>query len=446
MNSKDGFKLVESIFQQFEEIPNYWEFCTLQKLEKNKKSIRMGPFGSSLKKEELVDSGIMTLWIENIVKNEFSWEYKQYITEKKFQELKAFKVEPDDVLMTMMGTIGKVAIVPKDIGDAIITSHLLKITLDEKKCLPNYLYYFLQSHFVYRQLIRESRGVVMGGLNTEIIKNLLIKVPPIPEQEKIISILSKIDLSIKKQQQVIKETQELKKSQMMKLLTSGIKHDDFKDPRKGHNPYQLKSIPKDWTYPLMGSEESGIFKNGLNKEAEDYGQGVLHVNINDIFKGFKINTENLGRVNATEKELEVYRLEKNDILMLRSSVKLSGVGYPALFEDDSKDIVYSGFIIRFRPKEEFWDSVFLTYLLQSEFIRNNVIGWATQSANTNINQESLREIPLPHPEKPEQQKIGSMLSNLDALINHEKQTGEKLKQIKKGTIQQLLTGQIKVKV
>ena len=214
------FKKVKGIFRQIEEIPEQWDYVELEKLTPNKKSsVRMGPFGSSLKKEELVEKGIMTLWIENIVNNEFSWDYKRYITEEKFQELKGFKVNPDDVLITMMGTTGKVAIVPKDIGTAIITSHLLKITLDQKKCLPKFLYYFLRSNFIHRQILRESRGIVMGGLNTKIIKSLLIKAPQLIEQQKIASILSNVDEQINQHKNEKALLERIKKGLMQQLLT-----------------------------------------------------------------------------------------------------------------------------------------------------------------------------------------------------------------------------------
>jgi type I restriction enzyme, S subunit len=217
---KQNTKLVEGLFQQKERIPEDWDCVNLEKLSpKDKSSIRMGPFGSDLKKEELVETGIMTLWIENIVNNEFSWEHKKYITNEKFQELKGFQVIPDDVLMTMMGTVGKVAITPKNIGTAIITSHLLKITLNQKKCLPRYLYYFLQSNFVYRQIIQESRGVVMSGLNTKIIKALLIKVPSIGEQGMISSILFNLDSQINQEIQYKENLEKIKKGLMQQFLT-----------------------------------------------------------------------------------------------------------------------------------------------------------------------------------------------------------------------------------
>jgi len=213
----------------------------------------------------------------------------------------------------------------------------------------------------------------------------------------------------------------------------------FYDPRKGFNPYQLEEIPQDWDYVELGKEESGSFKNGLNKKKEDYGHGSLHVNIDDIFKNLIIQSDGLGRVNASDEEINDYHLEKGDICLVRSSVKWKGVGYPALFENHQKNIVYSGFLIRFRPNPELWNSKFLTYLLRADFIRTNVIAWATVSANININQNSYSKIPVPHLDLTEQKKITSILSNVDSLINQTQKEIEHTQRLKIGLMHKLLT-------
>ena len=123
-------------------IPDNWKWTTVENVaQKEKGSIRMGPFGSQLKKAELTDKGIRVLWIENVVKNEFEYKQGKFITEKKYEQLKGFTVTPDELLITMMGTIGRVAIVPDNIDRAIISSHLLRIKLDNQLCEPKYKVY-----------------------------------------------------------------------------------------------------------------------------------------------------------------------------------------------------------------------------------------------------------------------------------------------------------------
>lgn len=154
-------------------------------------AFKIGPFGSALKKAELVSRGIPVAGIENILPNCFVRDFHKFITPQKFAELADYEIRPGDVIVTTMGTIGRAAVAPESLGRAIFDSHLFRMRLDTTRANPDYVCYAINSNRVVAQLAHKAHGSIMEGLNTSILKECTIPLPGLPEQERITTLLKR---------------------------------------------------------------------------------------------------------------------------------------------------------------------------------------------------------------------------------------------------------------
>lgn len=154
---------------------------------------RTGPFGSQLLVSEFTESGIPVLGIDNVVSNSFNWGARRFVSPEKYAELQRYTVRPGDVMVTIMGTTGRVAVAPDDLPLCISTKHLCTLSLNQQQMRPSYLWACLRwDPDVREQTQRESKGAIMEGWNMGIVKGLMVSKPPMEAQLKFEALLTRI--------------------------------------------------------------------------------------------------------------------------------------------------------------------------------------------------------------------------------------------------------------
>ena len=218
---------------------------------------------------------------------------------------------------------------------------------------------------------------------------------------------------------------------------------------------QTKNVPElrfpgfegEWEEKKVG--ELLEFKNGLNKGKEYFGSGSSIVNFKDVFNNRSLNTNNLtGKVNVNSKELKNYSVEKGDVFFTRTSEVIGEIGYPSVILNDPENTVFSGFVLRGRPKSgiDLINNNFKRYVFFTNSFRKEMITKSSMTTRALTSGSAMNKMKVIYPvSAKEQRKIGDFFSKLDRQIELEEQKLELLQQQKKGYMQKIFSQELRFK-
>lgn len=288
--------------------PKNWSLKKLDDLvPKERNAIKAGPFGSALKKEYYVKSGYKIYGQEQVIKNDLKYgDY--YIDAERYEKLKSCKINAGDVLISLVGTLGKVAIVPNNFEPGIINPRLIKITFDKKIVNPFYFKYLFETKYIESYLKNKSKGGTVKTLSLAIIKQIDFPIPNIKLQNQFEYALNKItflrELKIKSNfllDELFKSLQYSLFNQTSKLdeidlfIEDELKVDEFLKSIVSHidKTEQQYNMEKDLLFKILERTEKN---NKENKESLkgivlkfEKGEIALKTNKEDKFNSNEIN-------------------------------------------------------------------------------------------------------------------------------------------------------------
>lgn len=196
---------------------------------------------------------------------------------------------------------------------------------------------------------------------------------------------------------------------------------------------------KPWEYSLIG--DIFDFKNGLNKEKEFFGYGTPIVNYTDVYKKRALTqTDIKGKVYLEADEIKRFEARQYDVFFTRTSETPEEVGMSSVLLDNIGDCVFSGFVLRARPKNNILFPGYCKYCFSTPEVRSAIILGCTYTTRALTNGKQLSAISIPVPPYPEQELIAEALSDVDNMIISLEKLIAKKKAIKQGAMQELLTG------
>ncbi len=291
------------------------------------------------------------------------------------------------------------------------------------------------SQFIMQWLRGQKQKIVdkylqggQGNLSGALVKNLLVKFPIYKEQQQIGIFFGNLDNLITLHQRKLKHLQEQKIGLLQKMF-----------PKEGANVPEVRfpEFTDPWEQRKLG--ELLDFSNGFNGGQELYGRGIRFISVMDILNNKFITYDViLGSVNLdpTNKSNERFLVRYGDIVFQRSSENVEDAGKSNVYMDKEKPAAFGGFVIRGK-KIAVYEPIFMKYVLDGQFVRNQIMSVAQGAQHINVGQEALRNILVNLPKADEQKSIGSFFLEIDNLITLHQRKLEHLQEQKKALLQQM---------
>lgn len=259
--------------------------------------------------------------------------------------------------------------------------------------MPEFLYRLLASDDFFAYNMQHAKGAKMPRGSKEAILRYRIPIPPLKIQREIVKVLDTFT--------------QLEAELEAELEARRRQYQYYRDA--------LLALPE---APRMLIGDLFDFKNGLNKGKEFFGKGSPIVNFVDVFKNRAL-TESMihGRVEVTPKEQGLYSAKRNDVFFTRTSETREEIGMASVLLDAIEDCVFSGFVLRARPKTELLLPKFCAYILSSHDVRKEIVRNSSYTTRALTNGGVLSRLTIPIPPLEEQQRIVAILDKFDALVN-----------------------------
>jgi len=424
----DGYEEVR-IGPKKVKIPEEWQRVSLESISKNS-----GQYGANQSAIPFDENEYRYIRVTDLTENgHLSNEEKKSIPKEDNEK---YELKNGDIVFARTGTPGLTYVFNENDSniDYAFAGYLIRFELKDN-IDSNYLSYYTQSYHYWSWIKSTQRSTTLSNINASEFRTLPIIKPSSSEQRRIAEILSIVDDAIQKTDEVIEKAERLKKGLMQDLLTKGIGHKEFKEVQIGARNLE---IPVEWKIKKLKEITEKFISGGTpSTKKEEYWGGDILWTTNSYMTGPYFSK---GKDSITEKGLEnssANIVPKNNLLF-GTRVDVGNVAKNTIDMAISQDV--TGIVLKD-------DKVKTDYVLWFLYKNKKLIQQFQQGSTIKgIIKDDVKNFELPIPPLQEQEKIASSIMSIDNKIQTEKSYKEKLKKLKKGLMQDLLIGKVRVNV
>ncbi|MDY0216375.1 MAG: restriction endonuclease subunit S [Bacteroidales bacterium] len=395
-----------------------WKVVTFEEIADGKNGIVDGPFGSNLKTSDYINdkiNGVPVLTTKNLG-GDYSDDKVRFISKDKFETLKRSQVNPGDILVAKIGSIGKTGIYPKNARIAIIPANLLKFTVS-KKVNFDYVFYYINSNGLQNRIKNISTATAQPAFNVTKFRKLRIPLPPLPEQLSIVSkieeLFSELDNGIA---QLKTAQQQLKvyRQSLLNLLVTGK---------------NLKTIDS-----VIEKLDQGWSPKCLNENSKDEKEWAV-IKTSAVQHGHFIEIEN--KILPPDLKPRVqHELEVGDILITRAGPRVR-VGVCCMIRKTRQRLINCDKVYRIKVNTKIISPEYFELILNTPYYQREIekMKSGISDSGLNLTQVKFLKIEIPIPTLKEQQLIVSELESkltvcdkIEETISQSLQQAEMLRQ------------------
>ncbi|HOI97674.1 MAG TPA: restriction endonuclease subunit S [Candidatus Pacearchaeota archaeon] len=414
-------------------IPVDWDCQKITEItESASNSIKIGPFGSALKKEYLSDSGFKVYGQENVYTRDMAVG-ERFINKNRFNELKSCEIVTGDFLISMMGTVGQCMIVPNGITPGIMDSHLMRIRFDMSKVDQDFIIQLFGTKIISDQIKQLSVGGIMEGLSSKIIKQIWISLPRSKkEQAEIANALSDADSLIKKIEALVEKKKMIKQGAMQELL---------------YGKRRLNGFNEKWTLVPMGNiaqrKQHAIVDGPFGSQmkiSEFVNAGIPIIEMEHLE-----NKQSLGestRFITKQKfdDLKRSAVYTGDIIISKTGT----LGLLGVVPSKTIKAIITSRLAKISIDESKANISFVFHWLRQMKVEGHWEKISQGGTMQILGVKMLKDTPIPGISVKEQSVIANILSDMDLEIEKLEERLDKYRAIKQGMMQMLLTGKIRL--